>query len=377
MKKNFFMLAATAALFAACAETDLVNDVNAVVEPQAIEFETFTNNATRAENSQHSDYSYALNEHHLTFDVWGYKSVSDNFVFTDEAVTYTAAWGYTGLVYWDKAASSYEFYAAAPSSSIWKINKKTAAHNDDYFTIEDMYTVAAKNAAVADDHKYEESFKTAAENEDLMIAAPKNVAKGQFGQTVQLEFNHILSRLNVTVSKDATLTAQTVTMKSLNFYNINNQGTFDESDEPTPPATLATGTHERWTLNDVTTTYAALTEEVLAVAPASPAVPEYMLQSLVMPQLAAVETVKLDGTSTGLEEPYFTIVYTITDNGNTEEFSASYNLAAAFGITGSNKLAFNEGWQNTLNINIKPTAISFTGNVAVWGAGSASNPNIE
>lgn len=377
MKKNYFMLAAATMMFAACAETDLVNEVNVESTPQAIGFETFANNATRAENSQHSDYSYALNDHHLTFDVWGYKSVSDNFVFTDEAVTYTAAWGYTGLVYWDKAASSYEFYAAAPSSSIWKINKNTAAHNDDYFTIEDMYTVAANNAAVAGDHKYEKSFKTAAANKDLMIAAPKNVAKGQFGQTVQLEFNHILSRLNVTVSKDATLTAQTVTMKSLNFYNINNQGTFNESVEPTTPATLATGTHERWTLNNVTTTYAALTEEVLAVAPESPAVPEYMLQSLVMPQLAAVETVKLDGTSTELKEPYFTIIYTITDEGNTEEFSASYNLAAAFGITGTNKLAFNEGWQNTLNINIKPAAISFTGNVAVWGAGPTSNPVID
>jgi hypothetical protein len=98
-----------------------------------------------------------------------------------------------------------------------------------------------------------------------------------------------------------------------------------------------------------------------------------MLQSLIMPQTAAVETVKLDGTSTGLQEPYFTIVYTITDNGNTEQFSASYNLASAFKVTGTNTLAFNEGWQNTLNITILPSSISFTGSVATWGTGSSGS----
>ncbi|MBR6630082.1 MAG: fimbrillin family protein [Bacteroidaceae bacterium] len=375
MKKNYFMLAAATMMLAACAETELVNEVNTVAEPQAIGFETFANKATRAENSS-ALYSWELHAHHESFDVWGYKSVSDNFVFTDEVVTYTTDWGYTGLVYWDKAASSYEFYAAAPSSAIWEINSNVATnHADDYFTVSN-YEVNPNNAAKAGSHVYENSFDGVTGAEDLMIASPKNVPSSEFGQKVQLNFNHILSRFNVTVSKDATLTSQTVVMKSLVFYNINHHGTFKENTVPTPPATLAGGTHERWTLNNVTTTYAALTEEVLAVAPASPAVPEYMLQSLVMPQLAAVETVNLDGTSTGLEEPYFTIVYTITDNGNTEEFSASYNLAAAFGITGTGKLAFNEGWQNTLNINIKPAAISFTGNVALW-ANPTPTPGLE
>ena len=48
MKMNYFMLAATAALFAACAETDLVNEIAVEETPQAIGFETFADKVTLA-----------------------------------------------------------------------------------------------------------------------------------------------------------------------------------------------------------------------------------------------------------------------------------------------------------------------------------------
>ena len=55
MKKNFFMLAATAALFAACAETELVNEVNVEGTQQEIGFSTFAGKTTRAENSTQTE----------------------------------------------------------------------------------------------------------------------------------------------------------------------------------------------------------------------------------------------------------------------------------------------------------------------------------
>lgn len=402
MKKNYFMLAATTMMLAACAQTDVVNEIATEETPQAIGFETFANKQTRAgdtpaaptaENSG-AAYSWNLKDHHTDFFVWGYKNVQSAYIFNGKKVTYseitttvdnkqvtTGKWGYIGLAYWDKAASSYEFYAAAPAtSSLWTINKKDeATQSDDYFTISNNYTVNAHNASTSNnqgttfDCTYKESFMGVDNAVDLMIAAPKNVSNGSFGQTVQLDFIHILSRLNITVSKDKTLANQTVVLKSLTLSNVNNQGTFDESKEPTSPANLATGTHERWETNDDVTTYSSLTEVPLkyvsnetTIPSGATATPEYMLQALIMPQTAGVQTVKLDGTSENLTEPYFTIVYTITDNGNTESFTASYNLASAFGITGTNSLSFNEGWQNTLNITIKPTAIEFTGKVATW-----------
>ena len=42
-----------------------------------------------------------------------------------------------------------------------------------------------------------------------------------------------------------------------------------------------------------------------------------------------------------------------------------YNLANAFGYNTGN-LSFNEGWQNTLNITIKPATIVFSADVAAW-----------
>ena len=87
-------------------------------------------------------------------------------------------------------------------------------------------------------------------------------------------------------------------------------------------------------------------------------------------------------------EPYFIITYSI----NGDVFTQYFNLAAAFlNYTNNNQMitkttsgetvtysytnltetdpktfSFNEGWQNTLNIIINPTAIEFTADVAKW-----------
>lgn len=379
MKKNYFMLALASMMMAACANNDLVDDLVKEEVPQAIGFETFAQKATRATENSNGTYTLDLNDHHTSFKVWGYKDVQTGYVFDGKDVSYAGSkWGYTGLVYWDKAANSYEFYAAAPATaSLWTLNKNVeATQNDDYFTISSNYTVNAHSIA---DVAYQNSFKGTTGAVDLMIADKNKVLNAQFGNAVQLNFTHILSRLNITVSKAATMSSQTVTLKSLTLYNVNHQGTFDES--KASGTTLSNGTNVRWETNNDVTTYNGSTEKVLKfVSSVTPlpsgavTTPEYMLQSLIMPQTAAVETVNLDGTSTDLKEPYFTIVYTIKDGDNpAEEFKASYNLASAFKVTGSNTLAFNEGWQNTLNITILPSSISFTGSVATWGTGSSES----
>ena len=93
----------------------------------------------------------------------------------------------------------------------------------------------------------------------------------------------------------------------------------------------------------------------------------------------------VENTDTHSSEPYFMIKYTI----NGEPFTAYYNLVAAFnGLTnnetdfttqnvGKNVLGFYEGWQNTLNINIHPTEIKFTADVANWSTVESAVYNIE
>lgn len=116
MKKNYFMLAATTMMFAACAQTDVVNEVNVESTPQVIGFETFANKATRAEIKDVT----ALEK--VGFSVWGYKAPTATpmdwdaqyTVFNNVAVTHDgSAWGYTDKQYWDRT-STYKFYAAAP-----------------------------------------------------------------------------------------------------------------------------------------------------------------------------------------------------------------------------------------------------------------------
>ena len=75
MKKSYFLMAAAAALFAACAETDFVNEATVQDAPKAIGFETFSNKATR-----HSTAT-TMNTYHENFGVYGYNDDAARFSF--------------------------------------------------------------------------------------------------------------------------------------------------------------------------------------------------------------------------------------------------------------------------------------------------------
>ena len=119
MKKQYFMIAAAATLFAACAETDVINDIIEESAPQAIGFETFADKITRQVSN-----ATALNSYHDAFGVWAYKTTNVNeAVMPNYKVDYKVdgddlTWEYAGvndqtIKYWDKNAD-YEFYAYAP-----------------------------------------------------------------------------------------------------------------------------------------------------------------------------------------------------------------------------------------------------------------------
>lgn len=131
--KRLFILSAAVAALASCSNSEVITEVN---EPQvpdkAIAFETFSSNATRADDptSENSGQSATevdgLEGHHETFKVWGYKDVqSTGYVFNGTEVKYkttstgptTYAWQYSPVHFWDKNANSYEFYACAPASA--------------------------------------------------------------------------------------------------------------------------------------------------------------------------------------------------------------------------------------------------------------------
>ncbi len=426
MKKIYLSLIAVAAIFTSCEKNEVLVDAQSEAAPKAIAFESFSQAATRATENNTADYTWAFFNHHETFEVYGYKNTSADPVFNDDVVTVTSdgaatptyTYTYSPLRYWDKAATSYQYYAAAPSADDWTFNGVTsvATQNEGYFTTNS--TLTGTNLSSASVQDYVESFKAAAAGDvDKLIAAPKTVYKAQFSQTVQLNFIHILSRLNVTVKKAEILKDQTVTIKKLEVHNLLKTGAFDEH----TAAAATAGNHSRWTASGDAVTYAAPTDQVVTatVTTANPDPdPQYLIQSLVIPQDAAFESVALDGKAkaasaavlftldeynayfgtsldatafaalldaqktkipavvaaneiTATSKPYLVITYTIKDPANAtataEEFTAYYNLANAFGLTTGN-LAFNEGWQNTLHITLNPDLIQFCAQVSAWSS---------
>ena len=346
MKKNYFLLAAATMMLAACAETDLVNEVQESA-PVAIDFDTFANKATRAATD--------LGDHHENFAVWGYKNTASDYVFgtsTTVGVTVEADGTYTPKKYWDKAATTYEFYAAAPKTADWTLNANTNAQNDDYFTLADFTLTGACLGIVSGATPTPASSFISTADVDLMIARTANVTN--FSNPVELTFNHILSRLNITVKKGSTLTTDGAALEltSISVNNLVSNGSFDGSKTGADRWGAAT-TPAAYNINGQTTTVADDTTY-------------YVFQALVIPQDVAYEDLERDGSNVSTSKPYLQINYIIGG----EAYSATYNLASAFGST-SAAVSFLEGKQNTLNITIDADEIVFTASTADWAAGQS------
>ena len=390
--KRLFILSAAVAALASCSNSEVITEVN---EPQvpdkAIAFETFSSNATRAENSQEGQEE-GLDQHHSNFSVWGYKDVagSDVTVFNRQTVSYSSnAWTYSPIRFWDKGANSYKFYACAPAdagtSNVFELKKKdentsNTSYAEPYYFVANSVTLVNETletmATYSQKYKNSSSSTSSLTNIDYMIASEWNQSdfSDAINNGVTLNFNHILSRLNITVQKarkqdgDAFKDA-IVSLTKLNVYNMKSTGSFDESKGLGTGSFLANGTTERWTTQDTKIDYAANT---LASVTENQ---QYVLQSLVIPQTVSFETVTLDGKSNNTtlstsNAPYIYIKYNIkaaTGDNTGEDFVRYINLAKAFGKSAVNEtVAFNEGWQNTLHITIDADVISFKPEVYKW-----------
>ena len=354
MKKSFLLLA-TAALFAACA-SDSVRE-NIAEDQVEIGFSTYIQKpvASKADNSN-AETLKDLEAYHQNFVVNGFKTVAttETQVFANQLVTYAdSKWGYSPVSYWDKSASKYSFYAAAPQNASWGFDK-----NGKYYTFSG-FVASGKSLALATLDAPNAAAVFGAE--DLMIATDIDEHTTFTTEAVNFTFNHILSRFNIAIS--TSITDGTVTLTSLTVNGMKNKGSFDENLD----AASTAGSTARWNNLAVDGTYA-----ITAVKDASNnnvvvnAKKQFVYQGLVIPQTAAYESINLDGTSNETA-PYLNIQYTITTGGsNIQSYSYYYNLADLFNGTGTANLSFNEGWQNNLYITIGAAAINFDAQVYEW-----------
>ena len=363
MKKSLLILA-TVATLTACSN-DSVRE-NIAAEQVEIDFSTYTQKAvgTKADAT-----TVGLEKYYTEFTVYGWKTVKneetganeDQKVFNAQSVNYVEnsdSWTYSPKKFWDKVASKYNFYAAVPVGNDGFSFNET----DKIFEIEE-FVAEGKSLAVETAQKPDASISFVEVETDLMIADA--IERGMTTQSakarVDFKFNHILSRLNVGVKCDGLEDGQTMTLNSLKIGGIVSKGSFNEKD--------------RWALStegsDVVTLVNAV-EDATTNTVAITAENKFVYQGLLIPQEAEYSEVALDGT--GKEEtPYLYINYTI-DN---EKFYAYYNLAALFGVTEDNSLAFQEGFQNNLYITIGASAIEFDADAYVWQDDNSSNLEVN
>jgi len=215
MKKSFLLLIA-AALLAACSS----NEMAVELKEKPIGFSrVYIDKSTKAIRKgpyTTDNFEYVGN----TFGVIGYKTTATQTnakVFNDVKVEYQTGlsapfaatdWAYSPLVYWDKTATQYSFFAYAPHSGDFTGTVALGGNDATTFSI-----TGFKQAT------------TVADQIDLMtdLTNQNNVTANIGNNDVKFTFGHILSNINVTMAVSAALKA-------------------DETDNPVSVETVTLGT---------------------------------------------------------------------------------------------------------------------------------------
>lgn len=372
MKKNLFYISLAALALVACSENEMQNPSEFET---AIGFETFAAKATRGADNSGSTASGDLSDYHETFVISGYKQIASEepvWVFDKQTVKYAsseAVWSYKPVRFWDKSASGYFFYAAAPQSNSWSFNQTTKLYT--YSNLE----LTGESIASSDAINSAAYFG----DYDLMLAHNVEGYTAYNSNPVNLEFDHILSRFNIGVRMSDQVSSGDVviTLKEIGLFNMANKGSFDEGQSSGDA--LKAGTNARWTNESKFDGSIGYKEDLKLDYNYC-----FVYQALFIPQLIQDDAeLMLDGSNKGSYEKAFLFInYTLTtkdesNNDVTEDFKYYYNLAHLFnGSTKNTDVAFNEGWQNVLYITIDPLAINFTGKVYEWDNAASGDATI-
>lgn len=177
------------------------------IAPQEEEY-AISMTATSADMSSRGivDSDVALKEHNL--GVFAYKEVNGNktMVFQNTILTYdeTKGWDYSPKKYWDRAASRYYFIAYSPYDEGMKYDKE-----NHQLTINNI--------------PYWQSIGT--DTKDYLVSESRGSADfylspNNQGQSVQLNFSHILSQLVVNIKKDASLSNTEYKLYKVDYINV-------------------------------------------------------------------------------------------------------------------------------------------------------------
>lgn len=365
MRKSFLIIAA-AAMLASCWETekigkDYVNDEN----PTVIGFNTVSEKATRATASE-TDLEY----YHNSFNVYSTKTSNNVTDATPEVVfdgnleadlisfdsTRMAPnnWTYSPYRYWDKQAT-YAFVAVAPNSKIVKYSKsENVADNAGTFVTTNAtgYTLVGQNLQTSDapaDAEIRKGFTGANGGDTDIMTSGKITRNGANpAEDVNLEFHHILAKLNIAIAKDPTFDNVKVIIRKVQVVGLDDNGTYYEGTSDTESA---------WTSSKVNDDYKLLWENANGIElPGSTDEANgkklYFIESLIMPQSIEQNVEKL------------IIDYTIV----TETREEKYNYELKFDDGQNNKVFenFRERNNYTVSLTVRPNIITFDASATLW-----------
>lgn len=314
MKKNYFMLAAAAMMFAACSETDMVSEMGEMEKAQEISFESFANKTTRAVAA-----SSELESYHDSFGVWAYKTTkTDGPVMPNYKVEATGGttktWEYKNVTgqsikYWDKQAK-YSFYAYAPYAATGvTLNNSTGAISIVTGTYAANENLQARFATTLNTSKFtgigtSESSKST----DWMIA-DAITGYNNYTDLVPEVFSHIMSKLIVKVQSSIADTK----INSISVNNVHGRGSYNGS---------------AWTTDGAATSITGVGGNI-----ASASTPYYSMEYLLIPST---------------DDPTLTIEYTLSGD--------TYSVTQP--ITDITEFAINTKYE--VNVKISPAAIEFS-----------------
>ena len=361
------MIIAAAAMLASCWETekigkDYVNEEN----PTVIGFNTVSEKATRATASE-TDLEY----YHNSFNVYSTKTSNNVTDATPEVVfdgnleadlisfdsTRMAPnnWTYSPYRYWDKQAT-YAFVAVAPNSKIVKYSKsENVADNAGTFVTTNAtgYTLVGQNLQTSDapaDAEIRKGF-TGANGGDTDIMTSGKITRNGANpvEDVNLEFHHILAKLNIAIAKDPTFDNVKVIIRKVQVVGLDDNGTYYEGTSDTESA---------WTSSKVNDDYKLLWEnangkELPGSTDEANGKKLYFIESLIMPQSIEQNVEKL------------IIDYTIVTETREEKYN--YELKLDDGDPKHKVFEnFRERNNYTVSLTVRPNIITFDASATLW-----------
>lgn len=364
MKKSYLIIA-SAAILASCAQNETLNEIVKEETPTVIGFNTISEKATRADGVEN------LEDYHASFNVYSTK-VSNNsgadqtpvVVFDGnlqaDLISFDANrmapnnWTYSPYRFWDKQAT-YSFVAVAPNSDIVKYSKSdNIADNAGTFvtTAAAGYTLTGQNLQTSDAPAEAEIRKgfTGADGGDTDVMTSGKITRNGAdpAEDVNLEFKHILAKLNIAIAKDPTFDNVKVLIRKVQVVGLDDNGTYYEGTSDTESA---------WTSTKVNDDYKLQWENANGIElPGSTEEANgkklYFIESLVMPQSIEKDVEKL------------IIDYTIV----TETREEKYNYELKFDDGQNNKVFenFRERNNYTVSLTVRPNIITFDASATLW-----------